>query len=146
MYEKYSDTYANLLVTCMSKNITILVTPNQAPRVDVLTVCPDLFQEYLKLFPNGKLPPKQHSASLLEEHHDHGPLFTCGFQAAQQHADVWAGHIRTVMAKYRDLVMYPNKLEVLKKQVLTCFSQSHTHTDIFSEMLHILAWWAHVLK
>jgi hypothetical protein len=92
-----------------------LVTTSSAPKVDILVEYSELAEAYFKIAPNSKLPPKAHSASLLAEHQEHGPIFSSA-NTARSDASIWAAHIRTVLVKYRDLAAHPPKLAIIERQ------------------------------
>ena len=109
-----------------------LVTASSAPRIDVLCSYPELFEELVKLFPNAKLPPKHHAEAVAMASREDGPYFPTS-QPVSTQAEVWAGHIRTALTKYRDLVMYPKKMSLIEKQAAICVThvKSYAVGDVY---------------
>ena len=64
--------------------------------------------------PNSKLLPKHHTASVLAEHKEHGPIFY-GSDIVSVQADVWAGHIRNTAVKYRELDQSLAKMAIVER-------------------------------
>ena len=99
---------------CYGLHDLSMVTTNSAPRVDILVEYAPLFIEHFRAVPNSKLPPKFHTASVLEEHKENGPTF-CGSVIVSVQADVWAFHIRNTAVKYRELVQSSAKMAIVER-------------------------------
>ena len=89
---------------------------NSAPKLEAFLAAPELWAGYLVLCPNGKLPPKHHTASLLAENGEVQQIFFSQVKNASAMANIWGGHIRTCLAKLRDVKRHDQKLAVLKAQ------------------------------
>ena len=72
----------------------------------------------MTILPNGKIPPKFHALSLEHEYAENKTLFD-GRDAEKPDVAAmrWAGYIRGNMTKWRELKLYPQKLDVIKKMV-----------------------------
>ena len=115
-------------VAWICDNTNIMVTTNSAPRVDVMVEYAELFKAYFEIVSNAKIPPKFHAESLIAEHRDHGPIFPAGASVREQ-ADLWAGHIRTAAAKYRDLKTSSLKRAIVERAAAII---SHHHSQFFN--------------
>ena len=116
-------------------NTYIMVTANSAPRVDILVEYASLFKTYFEVLPNTKFPPKFHTDNLIQEHLFHGPIFPPTVEY-KDHADLWAGHIRTAAVEYKDLKTSSSKRAIVERAAeITSHHHCQYHFEPFMARL-----------
>ena len=98
------------------------VTPGGAPKLEALLVGVELTEGYLRLAPNAKLPPKFHELSVIAEHRECNIFKGRDADKPQLSATRWAGLLRTNLSKWREIAMYPRKLNAILHQVQLAYA------------------------
>lgn len=98
------------------------MTPGSAPKLEALLAGVELTEGYLRLSPNCKLPPKFHEMSVIMEHSESGLFKGKDAERPNLSATKWAGIIRTNLSKWREIAMYPRKLNAVLHQVRVAYA------------------------